>query len=31
MSANFEMAQDFVLEHEGVLSDDKNDKGGLTK
>ena len=31
MSANFEMAQDFVLEHEGVLSDDKYDKGGLTK
>lgn len=27
----FEKCMDFVFEHEGVLSDDKNDKGGLTK
>ena len=27
----FERCMDFVFEHEGVLSDDKNDKGGLTK
>ena len=32
MSAEgFERCMDFVFEHEGVLSDDKNDKGGLTK
>jgi len=32
MSAeNFERCMDFVFEHEGVISDDKNDKGGLTK
>jgi len=32
MSAEgFEMCMDFVFEHEGVLSDDAADKGGLTK
>jgi len=32
MSAEgFERCMDFVFEHEGVLSDDKEDKGGLTK